>query len=58
MTQFQIKGGRSVRRRDIFDVSGKRCKYFLKALFNRKFLVRKKLTKNHEKVGFLGFYTI
>ena len=24
-TQFQIKGGRSVRRRDIFDVSGKRC---------------------------------
>ena len=23
-TQFQIKGGRSVRRRDIFDVSGKR----------------------------------
>ena len=23
MTQFQIKGGRSVHRRDIFDVSGK-----------------------------------
>ena len=28
-TQFQIKGGRSVRRRDIFKVSGKRYKYFL-----------------------------
>ena len=26
MTRFQIKGGRSVRRRDIFDVSGKRYK--------------------------------
>ena len=25
-TQFQIKGGRSVRRSDIFDVSGKRYK--------------------------------
>ena len=45
MTQFQIKGGRSVRRRDIFDVSGKSCKYFLKALSNRKFLCEEETYK-------------
>ena len=44
-TQFQIKGGRSVRRRDIFDVSGKRYKYFLKALSTRKFLCEEETYK-------------
>ena len=38
MTQFQIKGGRSVCRRDIFYVSGKRYKTILKTLSNRNYL--------------------
>ena len=31
MTQFQIKGGRFVHRRDIFDVSGKTASFHLKS---------------------------
>ena len=54
MTQFQIKGGRSVLRRDIFDVSGKRCKYFLKALSNRKFFCEEEAYKKSWKSWFLG----
>ena len=42
-------------RRDIFDVSGKRYKSFLKTLSTKKIsFVRKKLTKNLEKVDFWG----
>ena len=38
MTQFQIKGGIWVRRRDILDVLGKRRKLFVKAFTNIYFI--------------------
>ena len=44
-TQFQIKSGRLVRRRDNFDVSGKRYKYFLNALSIRKVLCEEETYK-------------
>ena len=57
-TQFQIKGGRLVRRRDIFDVLGKRYKSFLKHFPTNISIVRNKITKDYEKNYFFGFYTI
>ena len=54
-TQFQIKGGRSVHRRDIFDVSGKRYKSFLKTLSTRIFLCEEETYKKILRKWFFGF---
>ena len=54
MTQFQIKGGRSVHTRDIFYVSGKRYKSFLKKISTRNFLCEEETLKKIENVDFWG----
>ena len=54
MTQFQIKGGRSVRRRDIFMFQVKGINIFWRHFPTESSCVRKKLTKHHEKVDFFG----
>ena len=55
MTQSHIKGGRSVCRRDIFDVSGKRYNYPLKTLSNSNFLCEEETYKNYKKADFWDF---
>ena len=42
MTQFHLKGGRWVRRRDILDVLGKRRKLFVKAFTNIYLIFKEK----------------
>ena len=53
-TQSKIKGGRSVRRKDIFDVLGKRYKLVLNALSNRNFLCDEETYKKSWKSWFFN----
>ena len=53
-TQFQLKCGRSVHRRDIFDVSDKRYKSFLKTLSTRNFLCEEETYRKIWESRFFG----
>ena len=55
MTQFQIKGGRWVSRKDILNVLGKRRKLFVKAFTNIYLIFKKKIITKIKKLTFWRF---